>query len=504
MKKLKYILPFFLSILIMNGVYFPFNCMPLNKQINDVIYGKKNSKGTKNANKTEDLIKNKKEQIEEIKSDINKKKEKIVEKTEETKKEIDSRTKKATSKLDRLYSELKEKNKNNNKNEDVNTVSLQEYKYCIPLNFTTDSVFERAIITDIVYNKIKDSNILDSSLFSLKDDLNSSYDFFSIALNRNFRPQINLSLDIKEYDRVKEIVDSEKFKDFIDDIDITEKDFNAAKSRIENYLNSCKNRLNQYLTNLDTKNFRLNSTEMLKNAFSTGKFDSNTEDLSIFYSKFFLSFLKFYDRKLYNNIKIKIANNKFDDSYFKETFNSSIKKSKSLITESLNKIDGKGAKNLTASIRETKFDEEFMFIKIHSGSLDKDKVNGEIKGRINLYGIDNVFYNTKFLPIDLFFGFFDALKFDRAKKMEFKSYYNRKLNWIRNEKDIYNEDFKRFLNSLYNNSSNSSEKNDIVLEGEVADFEQFKKNAVEFLDNFKSSIENYYEKFIEKLNRDLK
>lgn len=351
----------------MNGVYFPFNCMPLNKQINDVIYGKKNSKGTKNANKTEDLIKNKKEQIEEIKSDINKKKEKIVEKTEETKKEIDSRTKKATSKLDRLYSELKEKNKNNNKNEDVNTVSLQEYKYCIPLNFTTDSVFERAIITDIVYNKIKDSNILDSSLFSLKDDLNSSYDFFSIALNRNFRPQINLSLDIKEYDRVKEIVDSEKFKDFIDDIDITEKDFNAAKSRIENYLNSCKNRLNQYLTNLDTKNFRLNSTEMLKNAFSTGKFDSNTEDLSIFYSKFFLSFLKFYDRKLYNNIKIKIANNKFDDSYFKETFNSSIKKSKSLITESLNKIDGKGAKNLTASIRETKFDEEFMFIKIHSG-----------------------------------------------------------------------------------------------------------------------------------------
>jgi len=250
----------------MNGVYFPFNCMPLNKQINDVIYGKKNSKGTKNANKTKDLIKNKKEQIEEIKSDINKKKEKIVEKTEETKKEIDSRTKKATSKLDSLYSELKEKNKNNNKNEDVNTVSLQEYKYCIPLNFTTDSVFERAIITDIVYNKIKDSNILDPSLFSLKDDLNSSYDFFSIALNRNFHPQINLSLDIKEYDRVKKIVDSEKFKDFIDDIDITEKDFNAAKSRIENYLNSCKDRLNQYLTNLDTKNFRLNSTEMLKNA----------------------------------------------------------------------------------------------------------------------------------------------------------------------------------------------------------------------------------------------
>ena len=459
LKKLRFFIPFFLGGCVMSFA-------------NIVI--------SANVNETEKVKKLEKSEIEK---DI-----------DNLKRDFDLQDQDFDVSIDSFYDKFSKKN--NEKN--MKVVEIYDNRYCIPINILNNSgkdvsPFLKSVILDVIIKKLKESKLLNESFFVEEGNLNNEYDLFSILINNNFKPQLNLKVNKESYNDLKRVVDGEKFKDFVKDIKVTKADFDYSKKRIADYIKRTRDNLELSLKDLDKNGRKIEITSFL-NYFPSNK---QIDKLSAYYNHFISHILKEFDEKLYNHINSKVQNSKFDNSYFKNSYEYLLKNKKNLLNNSLENLKEKDSEILN----NLKFDDEVKNLNIRSENLKQDKTYANSKNRVYLEGVDGVVNYLDYWYLEIPVGFFDALNLDNHEKETFLKYYEKKLQSIKNNNNFYEKNFKEFLKKLY--SDEASFVKFLKEEGKDQKLKEYRSSLPEFLISFKSSIENYYAKFIEHINKNI-
>ena len=496
MKKFNKILSIILSFSLIGGICYSCEAMALKDKI------KNQAKNIINKidNKSKDKIPNLNKIKDNVKTKIETGKNKIEDKFNKTKENIKKNINENINKVKNNVKENKEKAKENkkiteiNKNKIENNVAEFNSNF-IPISIKSTSPYTKAIIMDILLNKLFNEKKLDRDMLKYNQNTpNKNYDLFSILLNKNFIPGINISTDEKNLNNLRNIVKSNEFKNFVKNIKITEKDFNESKERIKKYLEQQKQNIEKNINELkDEKNNRID----LSNLLSESK--NQIEINNIIYNDGIKEFLKKYDNKLYEKVEARIKNSAFDNAFFKD----SLKYSKEFLIEKLNETLNKINSNngFMEELNKLKYNDEIKNMKIESKDIEKYDMNNNKRGTINLCGIEETNRYFLYSPEIIAYGYFNALKLNENEKKEFKEYYKRKLNEAKTinindknkvkMKEVVDLFFGKnsFLEKHLNKEEYQRQKNEIEKE----------ENISNFFDIFKNFKTTYYETFVNKL-----
>lgn len=511
MKKFNKVLSTILSFSLIGGICHSYKAMTLKdklkNQAKNIVNRNDNKKNDQEKKKIIDLNKIK----NNIKSKVENQKDKIEDKLNKAKKSIEKNinenvnkvkdsVKKSTEKIEDKFkekTEITEKNDKNseNKNKKENKLTNFNSSY-IPISIKSTSPYTKAIVTDILMNKIFNENKLDKDIIEYNQNtLNKNYDLFSILLNKNFIPGINISTDEKNLNDLTNKVKSNEFKNFVKNIKITEKDFNESKERIKRYLEQQKQNIEK---NIDELKNKKNKKIDLSNLLSESK--NQNEINNKIYNDGIREFLKKYDHKLYEKVESRIKNSAFDNAFFRDSLKYSKEFLIEKLNETLNKINSKNG--LIEELNKLKYNEEIKNMKIEANNIEKYDIANNKRGIVNLYGIEETNKYFLYSPEILAYGYFNALKLSDNEKKDFKDYYKKRLDETKTTnndknkwrmKEIVDLYFGRnsFLKKHFNKDEYEKQKNEIEKE----------ENTSKFFDLFKNTKSTYYETFVNKLEK---
>ncbi len=510
MRKFNKVITVILSLSLIRGICSSCDAMTLKdkikNQVKNIVDKNENKEKGKiiNINEIKNnlqyKLKNKKDKIEnkvnETKNNINKNiskvKNDIREKTKKTKEKIKEKTQIKKENKKEKEKEIENKNKIENNLTNFNS-------NFIPISIKSTSPYIKAVVMDVLVNKLFNENQLDKNMLKYNPNtLEKNYDIFSILLNKNFIPGISISVDEKNLNNLTKKVNSTKFKEFVKNIKISEKDFNESKERINKYLNQQKQNLEKNINELkDVKKEKTDLSNLLNNSKNQDEINNKI------YNDGIKEFLKKYDKKLYEKVEARIKNSTFDNAFFKD----SLKYSKEFLLEKLNETLSKiTSKNgLIEELNKLTYSDEIKNMKIESNNIEKYDIANNKKGRIKLVGIEEPNKYFLYSPEILAYGYFSALKLNEAEKKDFKDYYRNKLNETKtNIKKTYNWNVEEvvnlyfgknsFLKKYTNKEEYDKQKNEISK----------KENTSKFFNFFKNIEATYYETFVNKLEKTIK
>ncbi len=500
MKRLNKVISIILSFSLIGGICYSCEAMALKdklkSQVKNIIDKNNNQKKEKiiDFNKIKNDVKSKIENGKnKIENNFNKAKENVKnninESVNKVKESIKKNTKKSQEKID------KEAKKDKNDIKIMNNITNFNSNY-IPISIKTTSPYTKAIVMDVLINKLFSEKQLDKDKLKYDPDtLDKNYDLFTILLNKNFVPGINISTNEENLNDLKNKINGKEFKNFVKNIKITEKDFNESKERINEYLKQQKQNIEKNINELkDEKNKKID----LSNYLSESK--DQTEINNTIYNDGIKEFLKKYDYKLYEKVEARIKNSAFDNAFFKD----SLKYSKEFLIEKLNEtLDKINSKNgLIEELNKLEYNDEIKNMKIESNNIEEYDITNNKRGIVELYGIRETNKYFLYSPEILAYGYFNALKLNDSEKIDFKDYYKKKLeetkttNNDKNKwelKEVVDLYFGKnsFLKKHLNKKEYEKQKNEIKKE----------ENTSKFFDTFRNFRSTYYETFINKLEK---
>lgn len=450
----------------------------------------KTNKVKEKINKTKkDAEKNTKNIKEKINNNVNKIKNNVKDGTEKIKENVKNSTKKIKEKINKNKQII---NKNETENQFENNITNFSSGF-IPISIKSTSSTTKAVIMDVLVNKLFNENQLDKNILKYnQNNLNLNYNLFSIMLNKNFIPGINIITNKENLKEITKKVNSNEFKNFVENIRVSEKDFNESKERLNKYLEQKKQEIEKNILELKSeKNNKIDLSNLLNDAKNQKEINNKI------YNEGIKEFLKKYDNKLFEKVEARVKNSAFDSAFFRD----SLKYSKEFLIEKLNETleKIKSENGLIDEINKLKYNEEIKDMKIKSENIEQDNLNDNKKGRINLFGTEEINKYFLYSPEIISYGYFEALKLNDKEKKEFKEYYNKKLEdaKTKNSKDEFK--IEEIINLYYGN--NSFLKKHLNKE----DFEKQKKeitkeeNTKKFADFTRNIITKYYETFVNKL-----
>ena len=273
MKKFTKIISVLLGFSIIGGICYSYEAMALKENIKEKSENASNE-NTKTENKKNffDLkgIKNKIEKkANKIKNKINKTKKDIKKNTNNIKNNIDNNVNKLKNDVKDSTEKMKKNVKNNakkikekiNKNKQIINENKDKKQFednitnfnsnFIPISIKSTSSSTKAVVVDVLINKLFNENKLDKNMLNYDQNKpNLNYNLFSIMLNKNFIPGINIITNKENLKEVTKIVNSNEFKKFVENIKISEKDFNESKERLQKYLEQEKQNIEKNITDL--------------------------------------------------------------------------------------------------------------------------------------------------------------------------------------------------------------------------------------------------------------
>lgn len=516
MKKFTKIISVLLGFSIIGGICYSYEAMALKENIKEKSENASNE-NTKTENKKNffDLkgIKNKIEKkANKIKNKINKTKKDIKKNTNNIKNNIDNNVNKLKNDVKDSTEKMKKNVKNNakkikekiNKNKQIINENKDKKQFednitnfnsnFIPISIKSTSSSTKAVVVDVLINKLFNENKLDKNMLNYDQNKpNLNYNLFSIMLNKNFIPGINIITNKENLKEVTKIVNSNEFKKFVENIKISEKDFNESKERLQKYLEQEKQNIEKNIA--DLKNEKNNKVD-LSNLLSDAK--NQKEINNKIYNEGIREFLKKYDNKLYEKVEARIENSAFDGAFFRDSLKYSKEFLIKKLSETLEKIKSKNG--LIDEIDKLKYNEEIENLKIKSENIEQDNLNNNKRGRINLFGTERINKYFLYSPEIISYGYFEALRLDDDEKQEFKKYYKEKLENIKIKNNENNLNIKEIIDLYYGN--NSFLKKHLSKE----EYEKQKKeimreeNAKNFANFTKDVMITYYETFVNKLS----